>query len=157
MLVGIISDSHDHLDNINKAVGLINSKNIDFLIHCGDIVSPFSANLLNDLNCEYAGVFGNNDGDWQAINKFTKNRFNKGPMKVDRDGKKIIIFHEPFIISDISLNIDIILYGHTHHKDLRKKGTQLILNPGTLAGYSSMESTISILDTKTMDAEFISI
>ena len=157
MLIGIISDTHDHLDNFKKAIRFLGEKEVDFVIHCGDIVSPFTANLLNDLNCEYMGIFGNNDGDWLMINKFTRNRFTKGPVKIKMDGKDFVIFHEPFIIDNISLDIDFVVYGHTHYKKLERRDRQLVINPGTASGYISGESTMSILDTKSSEVGFVNI
>ena len=63
MKIAIISDTHDNLPNIRKAVEIINDKDIDLVIHAGDYVSPFTAKEFKKLNCEMIGVFGNNDGD----------------------------------------------------------------------------------------------
>ena len=50
MKIGVISDTHDHLENISKAVTVFNNKNVDVLIHCGDYVSPFTFNVFDNLN-----------------------------------------------------------------------------------------------------------
>ncbi|MDY6820539.1 MAG: YfcE family phosphodiesterase [Deferribacterota bacterium] len=157
MLIGVLSDTHDAMEKINKSIAIFNSKKVEYVIHCGDIVSPFAAKPLENLNCDYIGVFGNNDGDLQLINHVTSGRFHKMPKKIVLDGKQIIIFHEQFIIDDIDENIDVVLYGHTHNKDYHKKGNQIIVNPGTVSGYISGLSTICTIDLATMDVEFIEI
>ena len=43
MLVGIVADTHDNLDLVQAAVGWFESADVDVVVHCGDIVSPFSA------------------------------------------------------------------------------------------------------------------
>jgi len=96
--IGVISDSHDNIDKINKAISLLNERGVEFVVHCGDIVSPFAAIPFKNLKCDYIGVFGNNDGDLLMINMVTSNRFYKMPKKIELDNKSIIIFHEPFII-----------------------------------------------------------
>mgnify|MGYP005810034551 CR=1 FL=1 len=157
MVIGIISDSHDRLDYIEQAVAIFNSKAVDYVIHCGDVVSPFSAAILNKLNCEYTGVFGNNDGDWLMINKITKGRFFKPPKMLELSGKSLIIFHEPFIVDFVDKKIDFVLYGHTHKKDLRKIDNQLIINPGTSSGYLSDESSVCLLDLQIGSVNFLEL
>ena len=157
MNIGVISDTHDNLDNINKAINIFNDKGVEFVIHCGDVVSPFAAKPLKDLKCDYIGVFGNNDGDLLMINMVTSNRFYKMPKKIELDNKSIIIFHEPFIIENIDGNIDFLFYGHTHKKDLRTKGQQIIINPGTASGHLVGESSICIVNLSTKAAEFITL
>ena len=39
MKIAVMSDSHDHLENIEKTVALAAEKGADILIHCGDILS----------------------------------------------------------------------------------------------------------------------
>jgi putative phosphoesterase len=63
MKVGIMSDSHDHLINIRKAVETFKEAGVGFVLHAGDFVAPFVANELQKLNCPLLGVFGNNDGE----------------------------------------------------------------------------------------------
>jgi len=67
MKIAVISDSHDHKNNILKTVSIINERNVDTLIHCGDYVAPFVKRWFNELNDSikknFYGVFGNNDGE----------------------------------------------------------------------------------------------
>lgn len=67
MKIAAISDSHDHKDNILKAVTIINKRNVEAIIHCGDYVAPFVKKWFNELNSpikkNFYGVFGNNDGE----------------------------------------------------------------------------------------------
>lgn len=157
MNIGVISDSHDNIDKINKAISLLNDKGVEFVIHCGDIVSPFAALPFKNLKCDYIGVFGNNDGDLLMINKITANKFYKAPKKIEIAQKSIIIFHEPFIIDNIDENIDFVLYGHTHKKDLREKGLQTIINPGTVSGYLANEASMCIINLANKDVEFLKL
>ena len=50
MKIAVISDSHDHKNNILKAVSIINEREVDALIHCGDYVAPFVRKWFNNLN-----------------------------------------------------------------------------------------------------------
>ena len=66
MILGVMSDSHDHLDNIAKAVQEFTDRKIAALIHGGDLCSPFVFRQLEKLRTfcpRMYAVFGNNDGD----------------------------------------------------------------------------------------------
>jgi len=73
MLIGAVSDSHDNLPKIEKAVELLNELKVELVLHAGDYVSPFTIARFNKLNCPLIGIFGNNDGDHQLLTK----RFNE--------------------------------------------------------------------------------
>ncbi|MCJ7470999.1 YfcE family phosphodiesterase, partial [Candidatus Bathyarchaeota archaeon] len=62
MLIGLISDTHDCLPLVDKAVKRLNDENVDIVLHAGDYVSPFVIPKFKDLRMKLIGVFGNNDG-----------------------------------------------------------------------------------------------
>jgi putative phosphoesterase len=158
MKIGIISDTHDNLINLEKIVKIFNEDlKIDFLIHCGDVCSPFAVNILNRLNCEYFGVFGNNDGEILGIQKLSNWRFSKPPILKTINNKKIIIFHEGNIVEFIDESIDYVLFGHTHTPMLKFKGEQTILNPGSLSGYVTKNSTYAIIDLLENKTEILTL
>ena len=42
MKIGVLSDSHDNLPNIRKAVEVFSKNGVEALIHGGDFCSPFT-------------------------------------------------------------------------------------------------------------------
>ena len=42
MKIGLISDTHDNIDNILKAVREFNNREVDIVLHSGDFVSPIA-------------------------------------------------------------------------------------------------------------------
>jgi uncharacterized protein len=48
-LIGIISDSHDNLEAIRKAVEFFNNNDVKAVLHAGDLVSPFTARAFKEL------------------------------------------------------------------------------------------------------------
>ena len=66
--IAIISDSHDHVQTLERVLELANAGGAQALLHCGDLCAPFMLNLLGD---RFAGpvhvVFGNNDGDGRLL------------------------------------------------------------------------------------------
>lgn len=161
MKIGIIADTHDNITNIKKAVNIFNQEKIDFLFHAGDFVSPFTAQEMKKIQCPFVGVFGNNDGD----KLFLLNQFQKigliypEPYKTDIDDKKIIMFHKNDIIADLAKSqvYDVIIYGHTHYKDLYKEGKTTVINPGECGGWLTGESTIAILNSTDLNVRIISL
>src|SRR5262245_30251008 len=59
MKIGLISDTHDNIQNIRKAISLFTNKNVSFVIHAGDIVSPEAVKAF--LGVKIIAVLGNND------------------------------------------------------------------------------------------------
>ncbi|MHA1268686.1 MAG: metallophosphoesterase [Candidatus Helarchaeota archaeon] len=165
MKIGVISDSHDHIPNINKAVEIFNSRNVGLVIHAGDIISPFIApKCFKNLKCPLKMVYGNNDGEIL----FLKHKFKEIGVEIEReyleleiDGKKIIVFHT---IHDSILNaiiksqeFSLIIHGHTHQKYIKKEGNTLVVNPGECCGYLTDNPTIAIVDLDTLEAELIDL
>ena len=164
-----MSDTHDNRDNILKAVSIINEKNVDAVIHCGDYVSPFVKlwfNKLNDyIKKQFFGVFGNNDGDilylTQNLGQICDFAKNGHELLIELGGKRIFASHMPKqetidALAD-SGKFDIILSGHTHTMVNKKHNNVLIVNPGELCGYLTNNPTFAIIDTETMSAEIIEI
>ena len=159
MLIGIMSDSHDNIPNIKKAVNKFNELQIEHLYHAGDIVSPFTFNNFKNLNCPIDFVFGNNDGEeLYLIEKFKgKAVFHKHLYEFTIDDKKFIMMHEPNNIEYLFQKqvYDVIIYGHTHKLDIRKNDKTLLINPGESCGILSGDSTILTLDTSTLEYSVI--
>ena len=61
MKIGLISDTHDNIQNIGKAVRKFNDKHVDVVIHAGDFINPIAVESLAGVTL--VGVLGNNDTD----------------------------------------------------------------------------------------------
>ncbi|MEN3013564.1 MAG: metallophosphoesterase [Endomicrobiia bacterium] len=165
MLIGIISDTHENMPAIDKAVEIFNSKNVEMVFHAGDIISPITFSHFDKLNCPIHLVFGNNDGEKQMLKeKYTKRGsiIQLPPLEYslhkDDSSFKLIIFHEPpQNLEELakSGDYDFIIYGHTHRKDLKNFGKTIVINPGEAGGWLHNTKTIAILNTTTKSVEFI--
>jgi len=49
MLIGIMSDTHDDIAQTKKAITTFNQRNVDHVLHAGDIISPFMIDTLKEL------------------------------------------------------------------------------------------------------------
>jgi putative phosphoesterase len=168
MLLAVISDSHDHKDNILKAVSIINEKNVEALIHCGDYVSPFVKlwfnNLTESIKNNFYGVWGNNDGERiylkENLGQILDFPQNGNEHILELGGKRIYTSHMPRKETITALSnsgdFDIILTGHTHQfVNERLENGVLVINPGELCGYLTGKATFAIIDTEKMESEII--
>lgn len=59
MKIGLISDTHDNIRNIQKVIISFNDIQVRVVIHAGDIVSPGTVEAFDGMRL--IGVLGNND------------------------------------------------------------------------------------------------
>jgi len=52
---------------------------------------------------------------------------------------------------------DVVVFGHTHEVALERRGEVLWVNPGECGGWLTGHSQVAILDTNTLDVEFIDL
>ena len=159
MIIGIIADTHDNLPQTKKAIEIFNSRDIGFLIHAGDFTSPFTLKLFKGLECKYAGVFGNNDGDRLLLQEKSKGSIKPQPLALTLNEKKIVVIHEHHIADALadSGHFDVVIYGHTHEPLIKKVKNTLLINPGEVCGWLYGKSTAAILDLGRMKADIVEL
>ncbi len=161
MLIGLISDTHDHIPHLKKAVQLFKKRNTDLVLHSGDYCSPFMIPHFEGLN--FKGIFGNNDGDKHLlISKFhgigadMEGDF----MKVEAGGLTIAVYHGTYGEITESLvhsgRYDVVVSGHTHEMVNKEVGKTLVINPGSAHGFDG-KATIAFLDTERKEVEFVEL
>jgi len=165
MLVGLISDTHDHLPIVEKAVKRLNAEGVELVLHAGDYVAPFVVPKFKDLKAKLIGVFGNNDGDHELLKK----RFSEHEgleirgsfAQIIVDGMKIALLHgsEEELLNALieSGGFDVVVHGHDHKAEVYQKGKTLVVNPGEACGYLSGKSTIALLDTAKREAKIVEL
>lgn len=163
MKIGLISDTHDNIQNIRKAVRKFNDKHVDVVIHAGDFVNPIAVESLAGVTL--VGVLGNNDTDIVGLTSiFDKIHAElKGEIfeKV-YDRMRFAVYHGTSLAKKEQLiksgKYDVFIYGHTHRKDNRYIGTTRVINPGTAKGwFFGLFATIAVFDTSSRKLEFINL
>lgn len=144
MKIALVSDSHDNLSYIRKFLEDVKKRNVDLIIHLGDIISPFSGREFLKAGKKIISIFGNNDGEIKGLSSLLD--IKPFPRELKIDGKKIILYHDPLFEEEKLENFDFLFYGHTHKKYYIKKGDTTIINPGELCGYLTSLSTYVTLD-----------
>jgi len=165
MQIGIISDTHDNLPMVEKAIKKLVEEKVALVLHAGDYVAPFVIPKFKALNVKLIGVFGNNDGD----PKLLKKRFSECPncevrgrfAKIDVDGFNIALLHgDQTELLDALINcqgFDAVVYGHSHSKVSSKDRKTLIVNPGEVCGYLTGKATIALLETIKREVRIIEL
>jgi hypothetical protein len=163
MKIGLISDTHDNIDNILKAVSEFNNRQVDVVLHAGDFLSPIAVESFAGI--KLVGILGNNDTNIPGLTS----AFNKihGELKGEiyegvYDRVKFVIYHgtisskRDFLIK--SGEYDLVIYGHTHRKTSDTIGRTMVVNPGTAKGwFFGFYATIAVFDTSTRIIEFINL
>ena len=150
-MIGIISDTHENEEAVKKAAALFKEKNVDFVVHCGDIISPPMLGHFKDLKMKF--VYGNNDGEKKGLKEMCqKLGFDeiKDEIEFTYKNKKFYAYHgtKLKILNDAiqSSKYDYILTGHTHAKRNDKIGKTRVINPGAL--FRVYPYTVAMLDAQ---------
>jgi hypothetical protein len=140
MKIAVMSDSHDHLENIEKTVALAGEMGADLLIHCGDICSPFVMDRLASFPGKVHVVFGNNDGDHLTIGRIAE-RFGNITIHhhtgVIETGSGLVAFtHYPEHGKGLAASggYTAVFSGHTHIRHSEVVGGTPHINPGEVMG-----------------------
>jgi putative phosphoesterase len=156
-----MSDSHDNLTQVRKAVAMFRDAGCVLVLHAGDVVAPFAARELAALGCPVKAVFGNCDGEKQgleaALEKFGS--IQDAPLLLTHGSRRILLIHYHFSVATYASSgkYDVIVYGHTHKADIRRQGQTLLLNPGEAGGWLTGKSTVALLDSDNLEAEIIGL
>jgi putative phosphoesterase len=159
----LISDTHDNLPIIEKAVEKLNEEKVQLVLHAGDFTSPFVIAKFKALNSRLIGVFGNNDGDHELLRRRfdeTQNCEIHGRFAlVEADGFKIALLHgdEAELLNALVFcgGFDAVVSGHTHIPINKKVDKTLMVCPGEVCGYLYGKPTLALLDTKKMEANIV--
>ncbi|MFZ2052779.1 MAG: metallophosphoesterase [Candidatus Aminicenantales bacterium] len=160
-MIGVMSDSHDNVTMVRKAVALFKDAGCDLVLHAGDVVAPFAARELAALGCPVKAVFGNCDGEKQglemALEKF--GNIQDAPLLFAHEGRQILLVHYHFSVATYASSgkYDVIIFGHTHKPVIQKEGKTLLLNPGETGGWLTGKCTAALLDPEKLEAEIIGL
>ena len=151
-MIAIISDTHDNVFAIRKAVEMLLDLKPNKVYHLGDIIAPLTLHDFNGL--PMAMIIGNNDGDHEMLKKIIKSKgwdYLGKKKSLTIDGKEFFLTHgtDPLTIERAvkSKKYTYVLHGHTHVLEDRRVGKTRILNPG--AFYPTVEDkTFMTLEPK---------
>ncbi len=159
MLLGVMSDSHDRLDVLRRAVELLNRRGAEHVLHAGDVVSPFAAAELGRLKAPVTAVFGNNDGERRLLAEKLPGIAEFAELTLG--GTKVALYHgtSPELVRALvdSGSYGLVVTGHTHRVHEERRGSTLWLNPGELCGYLTGRCTLALVELEGMQVEVVEL
>jgi putative phosphoesterase len=158
-MIGIMADSHDNLDAVRRAVSLFKDADCRLLLHAGDFVAPFAARELEKAGCPIKAVFGNCDGEKTGLAAVIESfgEIREAPFEFNYSGINILMIHldTPVEKHAAEGGHSLIVFGHTHKAEARKRGKTLIINPGEAGGWLTGRRTIALFDPSTGKADIV--
>jgi putative phosphoesterase len=158
--LGVISDTHGHVELTRPAVRMLESLEVGEVLHCGDIGSIAVVELFAKWPTHF--VFGNCDENTKA---FAAAIERAGQTchglfgELDFDGIKVALLHSHernrFRHAIDSGEFRLVCYGHTHVAAIDRHGETLVLNPGAI--YRANPHSIAVVDLPAVEASIIEI
>jgi putative phosphoesterase len=160
MKIAIISDTHNRVDRVRRALDELRRRGVRTVLHCGDIQNAAVVECFADFDVHF--VFGNCDYDqgqlrltMADIGATLHGRFGR----LELCGKKIAFTHghDYGLLQDLeySEEYDYLFHGHTHVAVDRQAGPTRVINPGALQRVAV--PTFVILDLVSGEAEQIEV
>jgi putative phosphoesterase len=168
MKVCILTDSHDNIPLLCKAVVDAKKRGAEAILHCGDVVAPSVLESLNQYKLDIHIIHGNNVGDIYMFNKIAEVYdfiyYYGQDATLNLAGKRIFLVHFPHYAKAISCtgDYDLVCCGHSHkfsidHIDNVKNKQTILVNAGTVAGVGNRPATYVLGDLSNMQFEVIEI
>lgn len=154
MIIGLLSDTHDNLPYIKKAIKRLKEEHVKLVLHAGDYISPFTAKPYAELDAPLIGVFGNNCAMTETLQKVYSDvgcDLRGYFTEVEAGGLKIALFHghrKQDTDKAYSGKYDVIVEGHSHRASINNQKELLVVNPGEVCGYLSGTNSLGFLDTE---------
>jgi len=161
MKIGLLSDTHNNLTNLQAALSAFRAESIATLIHCGDITSPETAASLGGFRVIH--VIGNGD---YASGEIRRVLLDLNPLsssalsfsgEIDQVPLAAAHGHQPRQVELLAASgrFQYVFTGHSHRRRDEILGATRILNPGSLGGLKAEERSVCVLDLSTGQARFI--
>lgn len=157
MLIGVLSDTHDHVPMIGAALSLFAKRQVEAVIHSGDFVAPFAVRKLLQFTGPIHAIYGNNDGERDGLRSLLP-QLQDGPMFIEIDGCTILVHHYIGQCSPPDIQrANVVITGHSHEVVNRLDQGRLFLNPGECCGWVNGRTTAAVLDTAGPSAEIVEL
>jgi putative phosphoesterase len=158
--LGIISDTHGHVELTRPAVRMFESLDVEAVLHCGDIGSMAVVELFEKWPTHF--VFGNCD---DRLDEFARAIQSAGQTchglfgDLAFDGVRVALLHSHerrrFRDTIDSGDYRLVCYGHTHVAAMDQHGETLVLNPGAI--YRASPHSVAIVDLPAVTATIIEL
>jgi putative phosphoesterase len=157
--IAVLSDTHSRYATVEKALGLLEWRGIELLLHCGDIEDADTVWLFPP-NTHF--VFGNCDTERaslrQAIHGIGATLHEPfGHLELPEANVAFLHGDDQRLLHDLeqSGRFHYIFHGHSHIAGERRVGQTRVINPGAL--HRARPKTFLILDLATGEVESVTV
>jgi len=158
MQLGVVSDTHGHVGFTREAIRVLESFEVNEVLHCGDIGSPDVVALFSAWPTHF--VLGNVDYDAEPLRRaiadhrqHCHDRFGS----LTREEVRIALLHgDDQAALDEAIyggRFDLVCHGHTHVADTRTEGDTLVVNPGAL--YRASPHSLAVVELPSLNVNRI--
>lgn len=160
MRLGIVSDSHGHVELTRPAVRMLESLDVERVLHCGDIGSAEVVEQFAAWPTDF--VFGNCDYHHEelaaairAAGQTCHGLF--GELEIEGQQIAMLHSHDRQKFQEVTQNgiYDLVCYGHTHEALIERNDRTLIVNPGAI--YRATPHSIAIVDLPALEAVIVDL
>lgn len=160
MRIGVISDTHGHAELTRPAIRMLESLEVETVLHCGDIGTPEVVELFAPWPTHF--VFGNCDHDHtplraaiEAAGQTCHDEFGE----LEFAGVRVALLHShdraKFRHAIDSGNYDLVCYGHTHVAAVDRHSETLVVNPGAI--YRANPHSLAVIDLPQLEVNIIKL
>jgi len=158
--LGIISDTHGHVELTRPAVRMFESLDVETVLHCGDIGSMAVVQMFEKLPTHF--VFGNCDERLEAFAAAIRGAGQTchglfGDIRLA--GVRIALLHSHerrrFRGTIDSGDYRLVCYGHTHVAAIDPRGDTFVVNPGAI--YRAIPHSVAIVDLPAVTATIVEL
>ena len=158
MQIAVLSDTHSRYATVETALQILQARNVNFVIHCGDIEDSETVWLFQGFTAHF--VFGNCDTDKHSIRQAVHGigeTLHDAYGYVELGGVKLAFTHgdDQRLLRELegSGAFDFLFYGHTHQAEEHRTGPTRVINPGAL--HRANPKTFVVLDLATRQVESV--
>lgn len=163
MKLGVLSDTHNNMANLEQALEILHREGVDVLIHCGDLTTPETACRLQGFRVHH--VIGNGDyasGEiLHALQSLDPHNTSSLTFSTELDGVRIAAAHGhiPGQVEALvrSGEYAYVFRGHSHRRRDERDWPTRVINPGALGGLRAGPRSCAVLDLHTGALDFFEI
>ena len=150
MRIGVVSDTHNNLRNVERIVELLNGADVNRVVHTGDITQAKTLDVLARLDAPLCGVYGNNDLERPSLEDAaarTGIELVDPPLHLTWAERRIVVVHDPLDLEapDAGLaDAEVALHGHNHRLVWERRSEAVVFNPGECAGHMVGQNAIGV-------------
>jgi len=170
MKICVISDTHDRVEYLHAALEDAKARGAEAVLHCGDVVAPYTLKGARQFDLPLHVIHGNNKGDLAVMGQMARDAatlitYHGREADLELGGKRLFMVHFPNYAEALALTgkWDLICCGHNHRCKIESiphaagSGATLVVNPGSASGMGRIQPTYALGELESMKFEIIKI